>query len=646
MGSLLSAIFSLSLVILVILLTLGLGLKIVSILRMPGANSFEHAVFATAIGLGSLGYFIFGLGLLGLLRSWVFLSLLIAVGIFTHKEILNAGQGIVIYIREKPLFARLTPEEKILAGLSAMIGGLAIIQTLTPIWDYDGLMYHMEGPRLFFQAGRIYPISNNWMTSYPFTLEMLYTLGLGLGSEQFGRLVHLTYGILLALATYLGARRFAGRETAWLSAAILIGIPANMIWSTAAYCDLGWAFYEFLAVLAVLFWIRQVKRPDQKILEGQEVQSSGRQVNSWLILAGIMMGFALGTKYMALSGAVCLGMLILWYSRRAGWKTILENCAIYGIIALLVGSPWYIKNLLWSGNPVYPLYFTQNGEVAELYAVWMNYVNGFGAPRTLAGYLSLPVLIYTQFYRFGTFQGSLDTPSLLFPLVVFYPLIRRTRNLNALGLWTILRLVAWAIGTQQTRMLLPIFPIMSILTAYVLVNITGRLPSALGRVLPRGLGFGMVTITLVYSLIYFSQIRPLGVILGNETKNGFLERQLNVYPVLQYIDMNIQPEERVWMLWDGRGYYCDERCVPDVAQSHWAQLAMNSWDAHKIADELKLRDATHLLISYEDWNFIHPFDRSGLQAKAFRFLQEEFLPACTRDLYVDKFYRLVELTCP
>lgn len=99
------------------------------------------------------------------------------------------------------------------------------------------------------------------------------------------------------------------------------------------------------------------------------------------------------------------------------------------------------------------------------------------------------------------------------------------------------------------------------------------------------------------------------------------------------------------MLWDGRGYYCDERCVPDVAQTRWAQLAQKSWDAQLIADELATRGATHLLVSYEDWDFISRIDRGDVQKRAFRFLQEEFLPACTRDLYTDEFYRLVELTC-
>jgi hypothetical protein len=337
--------------------------------------------------------------------------------------------------------------------------------------------------------------------------------------------------------------------------------------------------------------------------------------------------------------------VVLWYSRQGGWKAIFKNGVIYGTTALMVASPWYIKNLLWTGNPIYPLYFTQNGEVAELYKIWIDYVNGFGAPRTLTGYLSLPILIYTQFPRFGTFMGSIDIPSPLFPLALLYPLTRRTRMLNALGLWAILRFVAWALGTQQLRMMLPLNPALSILAAYVLVEIAVRLPATLGRALPRGLGFGLLAATLAYLMIYFLQTSPLCVILGIDTKDAFLQNQLHVYPALQYIDANIQPQERVWMLWDGRGYYCDERCVPDVAQTRWAQLAQKSWDAQLIADELATRGATHLLVSYEDWDFISRIDRGDVQKRAFRFLQEEFLPACTRDLYTDEFYRLVELTC-
>ena len=200
---------------------------------------------------------------------------------------------------------------------------------------------------------------------------------------------------------------------------------------------------------------------------------------------------------------------------------MIANAAIFGAAALLVGGPWYLKNWLWTGNPVYPFYFSPGGNLGERVALWMDYMNGFGAPRTLVGYLLLPVLLYTQYTRFGTFMGSIEIPSLLFPFVLGYPFIRRTPALNILAGWVVLRFAFWAIGAQQTRSLLPLFPALSILVAYVLVSLAGPVRGLLGRALLRGLGFGMLAAALVYSLLFFADVRPLGVIVGSESREDF-----------------------------------------------------------------------------------------------------------------------------
>jgi hypothetical protein len=45
-------------------------------------------------------------------------------------------------------------------------------------------------------------------------------------------------------------------------------------------------------------------------------------------------------------------------------------------------------------------------------------------------------------------------------------------------------------------------------------------------------------------------------------------------------------------------------------------------------------------------NFISQYDVSGQHLRAARFLITEFIPACTRQVYHDEYYDLLELTCP
>ena len=167
---------------------------------------------------------------------------------------------------------------------------------------------------------------------------MLYMFGLRFGSDTLAKLLHMSFAILLVLATFAFGRRFLGREAGWISAAILVAIPIFPIWASWAYADMAWALYEFLSLYALIVWIMTHRR-------------------EWLVISGLAMGFALGSKYLALGSAGVLGLVVIWVSRRQGLKLIIQNAAVFGGIALMVGSPWYLKNWLLAGNPVYPLYF-------------------------------------------------------------------------------------------------------------------------------------------------------------------------------------------------------------------------------------------------------------------------------------------------
>jgi 4-amino-4-deoxy-L-arabinose transferase-like glycosyltransferase len=196
-------------------------------------------------------------------------------------------------------------------------------------------MYHLQGPRLFLEAGRIILLPENWQSNGPFTVEMLYLLGLAFGSDVFSQLIHLVYTICLLLATFSFARRFMGVREAWIAFAILLGIPLIPYLAALPNVDLSWALYEFLAMYALFIW---------KEIRGK----------SWLILAGLIIGWALGSKYFALGWAGILGLWVLWESRKDGLKRITLTGLLFGIPGLIVGAPWYIKNMVLSGNPLYP----------------------------------------------------------------------------------------------------------------------------------------------------------------------------------------------------------------------------------------------------------------------------------------------------
>ncbi|NLF00994.1 MAG: hypothetical protein GX601_08450, partial [Anaerolineales bacterium] len=436
---------------------------------------------------------------------------------------------------------------------------------------------------------------------------------------------HLTYALLLCLATYALGKRTLGATAGWIAAAVLVGIPLFPLWASFAYADMAWTAYELLALMALLRW--------------RESQQS-----RWIVAAGLGTGLALGSKYLALGGAAVFGLWLLWHSRARGPRAVLVNAALFGGIALAIASPWYLKNWALGGNPVYPAYFGGLGWTEERLTYYTQYHDSFGVGHRLIDYLLLPWNLYAHHERFGTFQGSAEIPSLLFPIALFWPFIRRPAAIKGLGFIALGRFVFWALGSQQTRFLLPLFPILGLMVAAVLLDV-GRRPwgRLLGRVLPAGLAGGMLFATLLYSIIFCTQMWPIPVIVGAESADAYLRRIASDYPGIRFVMTELPEDARVLMMWDGQGYYCDSRCWPDPENSRWTRYVQAAESTGALADRLRGEGVTHLFFSRGDIGFMALHDPSGQHVAALRFFWSEFSGRHTRRVFSDEWVGVYEL---
>jgi hypothetical protein len=610
--------FALGLLAIVLLLAGGLGWKVQRKLKLEGLTHLEQVVFGLPIGLGIIAYGVLALSLAGLLQPWAILLWLILITIWSWREWGEIVGNIPEWLRDGyQAWRKAEFGKKLLLIVMGLILILTLLQALSPPTDVDGLIHHLQAPKLFLQAGRIYPMPDFVFANYPFTIELLFATGMAFGSDTFAKLIHLTYAVLLVLGTFALGRRCLRPRGGWIATAILVGMPIFPVWASLAYIDMGWTLYEFLGVYALALW-------------------AARNQRRWLVLAGLMVGLALGSKYLAFGGAAALGLWILWHARTQGWRTVLVSVILFGGMALLVGSPWYVKNWFWFDNPVYPYFESGAGKVLftrDSYGLW--------------DYLILPWHLYVHREQFVGVYGSIEFPSLLFPLVFLYPLIRRPRAMNWLAGLTLLRYVFWALVSHtRFRYMLPVLPGLCLLAGSVLMDLTARpFLQRWGQVLAMGLIGGMLAATLVYSLLFFADVQPLGVVLGMESKDSFLRREVSDYSAKQFVQANLPPEARVLMMWDARGYYCDDRCLPDWLRMHWVGLISPTASVSSVAASLWEMNVTHLLFSVEDVDYQIMNDTSGLHRHAAEFFLYEFRPACTKEVYRDEWTTLFELTC-
>jgi hypothetical protein len=312
-------------------------------------------------------------------------------------------------------------------------------------------------------------------------------------------------------------------------------------------------------------------------------------------------------------------------------------------IALVVASPWYLKNLIWTGDPFYP-YLGVAGEVGDRFSLWTRYMRSFGTGTKLVDYLLIPINVYLRHERFSTFLGSIEMPGMLFPIALLYPLGRRSMEMSLIAWWALLHFIAWALGSQQIRFLLPLFPALSLLVCYVLtVHLPRWVPRA-GWILRDGLVYGVAIATLLYSALFFAQVKPLGVISGLESREQFLERMVPDHAAMQEI-LALPQSARVLFLWDGRGFYCDQRCLPDTDHARWTNWVATSGSKEYVTKRLAEMGVTHLLLSWADVDFILQHDPAGDHQRALEFFLQGYAPGCTQSVYHDDWTELYELTC-
>jgi 4-amino-4-deoxy-L-arabinose transferase-like glycosyltransferase len=607
----------------------GLGLLLLRSFSLPGLTTAENLAIGFALGIGALSYSVLAAGFLHILGRTTILALIgissFAAGPYIHQACRSSYRQAIDVIKWLWSSSIL---HKCFLILALGIAVLVFVHTLSPPWDYDGLMYHLPGPRLFLEHHAVIPEIDNWHANDPFTWEMISTIGLAFGDDIFAKLLHYSAGWLYVVAAALFAKRWLSPDDAVLSAGVLLTIHVLPMWAAFAYIDLGWAALEFLALFVVLIgWKTRHHR--------------------YYILAGLLSGLAMGSKYLGLIGFAVLGAFLALAHIRDGWKDFFRNTLSFAIPAVLVASPWYLKNWIWLGNPVYPLYFGGPGWDTTRLNLYMGYLKSFGAGHSVIDYLLIPWNIYVKYPQFGTMMNKIDLPSVLFPLLLLYPLVKKkSRAVSLALLLACIQFALWTLGSQQTRFLLPIFPAFAIGTAFVanrlLVRVKSRFP---WRIFLPSLTIGLVALTLFYQIVIIFGFSPQLPTVGLESREEFLYRIVRDFPATVFINANLPPTTRTLFIGNGRAYYCPELCVPDPDHFRWAREISDAAEDQGLASWFSQNGFTHLLLNTEDLDFLLQHDPTSVMRRAILAIRDWKAQGCLDMIYEDEWTSVLEVTC-
>ncbi len=573
------------------LICLALGGMILRALGIKSGSLLEASVFGTAIGFGVLSYLVLGIGLAGMLTVPVLIGLLVVLAIVSFPGMRILIPALVRAVRERSGAKVRTTDALMLVGAS-ILGSLALLGALSPPGptDWDGLAYHLAVPKLYLAAHRIFYVPFTSHSNFPFLTEMLYTLGLALHGPALAKLFHYAMFIVTAAGICSLCRRHINPRAGAVGALLFMSVPL-MVWEAGvAYADITTAMYLLLGVYAILNWEESADR-------------------GWLLAAGIVSGFALGTKMLALVPIGALLMWVLWIGNRRGdpstvarWGTSIKWTALVGLLTALIGSLWYIKTYLYTGNPVYPFFYNifggRNWSQADA-DIYHAAQQAMGMGRSVLDFVMIP---WNVTMNGGKFFDALLIYGLLGPaflgLIAVTILIGRSEKaVGRLAFVCVVFIAAWFFLMQNARYIITILPLLSVIAGVGAARAlrqwsVGRVIVSVFLVICVGLG-----IFTGYVLILGSARAALGI----EPAESYLSRTLDCYDAESYVNDFTPKDARVLLFDEPRGFYLDRAYI-------WADPGHHElipWGDFHSGDEMvrffAAKDYTHAIIN---WNFM------------------------------------------
>ncbi len=601
------------------------------------ANRREGLIFTAALGIGSYIYsgialVFFGLYRLPLLRVLLVLPIVAAVGWWLAYGKYDYPIRLPALRWSRPRFNR----NWLWIGCASLAVLFAFIKALAPEQESDALLYHLAYPRRYLEVGNLVDLPWDFTSLYPMTWELWFGFGLALTGQTTATLMHFACLPMTGLIVYEMTRRYLPNTSPWLATALFVSVPTVMWEAGTSNIDLALTFHVTLLIYALLRYTETSKRSSQ-----------------WLWLATFNLGMALATKHLALLvlALVIPGLLLYLWRLERNWRKALLPVVVMSSVALLFPLPWYIRNYIAAGNPLFPDFYSLFGAPALRWDAQTerglrNFFAHFGRERTFFNLLTLPwdMSIHATLYN-----GALG------PLfLMLLPVLTLRRWVGVLP-WFVAFVVGfiafWAspISSFQMRFIMPITPILAILAALAFTRLTALARRTAGRNGVKLLAGGL-TVLLVLNLPPFMALQetdrkewsgwltsvirtvPIGVVIGGESREAFLKRTVESYGAWKYANQNLPEKARVLTWSSGDQFYTNRESFSYVSTYGYPIAFVGAGGEPMALKRLKDLGITDLLV-----------DRRQGDASSYAVTGPFALANWYDKLYEDRYYILYRI---
>jgi 4-amino-4-deoxy-L-arabinose transferase-like glycosyltransferase len=553
--------------------TLGAGAPLCRRLIRHDATAFINLPLIVLTGAGVLATALTGLALIGLFRVPVVVTVLLAAAALGCRECLSGLWTEVASLPRPPVIAWLP-----LAAFAALVPVLA-----APPVMYDALNYHLAFPDHWLAAGGFLEFPRHGFSYYPSSYGMLYGCALATVGPWGATAIHFWFGAAASLtAASLGARLAGPMAAAWVGACFAL-TPAVLEVAAYATADLVVAAWAGAALAALLL------APDGPPEPGRAA------------LAGFLVGCALAAKYLAFAVVLLPFLAVLGFSvPRRSWRGSLSVVAAAGAAAALPVVPWLVRNLIWTGNPLYPYLQGVLGGPPTGMGVGSHVAQIGGAEPGSLLWASQAIVALGLRTIEPLGQGGILGPLwlLLLPVAALLPGAGDVRALRrSLWIFTIGGLLAWGALVQMARFLLPVLVVAAPLAGAAAAALVTSPRPAVRWSFRLLLGFCLFWASTMVATT--QNLDRLAVAAGRLDDVAYMKRWISYHPVIEHLNRELEPGSKVLFVAEPRSFYV---AAPLVVEDPFrtpllVELAAEHPSAAAIARRLADLGVTHLMVN-------------------------------------------------
>lgn len=608
---LLDRVFDIAFALVLVGLSFCAGRGIARRLGLGFVSLAEEICFSVILGVGTIGSLVALLALIGALKPVAVAGLFLLLIAISHREaarlrsVLGEGFRAVTQNRTR----------RILAVMFILLAAILVLRTAAPPHNYDEAIYHLSVSKSFVERGRIYPVYDNCSGNLPFLLHMFYAVCLIAKTDIAAKMFSLCLAGISSLALYAFCVRFLDRRAGTIALFGFFGTGMVVEVATTARIDVSLAGILFLAAYAMMIYLE-------------------RREPSWLWASAALAGFGISIKYTA---GIWLGLLLLMFlfetmfRGRHSVRDITKHLVAYMFIAGMIAAPWYIKNLVWFHNPVYPFL---TGEVSNLSPGEVRFFNDEDEHKLAAHFdearaampdavkaqemdLELaasrhvprhPLRVWEYFTSPSNFNVAepYHDPNYLFLLSPLFLLFTTRKWLVWLSLFGASFYLFVAATAWSGRYLLPIYPGLTILAAYTMNELTVRLR----RLAPLIIVLPAIAVGVAVSaslIVCISQIQAMD---GFRYLRGAISRRqfmfgMFYYPSIDFLNNNLEPNDRVLMIGAQMCYDMKRDYVVDMTRDStvWRRFLLRNSTLDGVNRDLKQQGITHILYTPNEYVF-------------------------------------------